>query len=58
MPQTDDHIFELDDDVTGKPVSYENRFGITLSADLSLPKDFDEADEHAAIASELVGAAS
>lgn len=40
MPQTDNSIFELDDDATRRPVSYEYRLGIA---------------EHAAIASELVG---
>ncbi len=34
-------------------MSYKNRFGITISADLYLPKDFDESREHAAI---VVGA--
>jgi fermentation-respiration switch protein FrsA (DUF1100 family) len=34
-------------------VSYENRFGITISADLYQPKGFDESHEHAAI---IVGA--
>jgi uncharacterized protein len=50
---TDNYIFELDDDVTRKPVSYKNRFGITISSDLYLPKDFDESQEHPAI---IVGA--
>jgi fermentation-respiration switch protein FrsA (DUF1100 family) len=53
MPLTDNYIFELDENVTRKPVSYKNRFGITISADLYLPKDFDESREHAAI---VVGA--
>jgi fermentation-respiration switch protein FrsA (DUF1100 family) len=53
MPLTDNYIFELDENVTRKPVSYRNRFGITISADLYLPKDFDESHEHAAI---VVGA--
>jgi uncharacterized protein len=53
MPLTDNYIFELDENVTRKPVSYRNRFGITVSADLYLPEDFDESDEHAAI---VVGA--
>jgi fermentation-respiration switch protein FrsA (DUF1100 family) len=39
--------------VTRKPVSYKNRFGITISADLYLPKHVDESVEHAAI---VVGA--
>jgi fermentation-respiration switch protein FrsA (DUF1100 family) len=53
VPLTDNCIFDLADNVTRKPVSYENRFGITISADLFLPKDFDESVEHAAI---IVGA--
>jgi fermentation-respiration switch protein FrsA (DUF1100 family) len=53
MPLTDNYIFELYDNVTRKPVSYKNRFGITISADLYLPKDFHESQEHAAI---IVGA--
>jgi uncharacterized protein len=53
MPLTDNYIFELDHNITRKPVSYENRFGITISADLYLPKDFDASVEHAAI---IVGA--
>jgi len=50
MPLPDDYIFELDLNVTRTPVSYPNRYGITISADLYLPKDFDETAEHAAIA--------
>src|SRR5687768_7515648 len=53
MALTDNYIFKLDENVTRKPVSYTNRFGITISADLYLPKGFDESDEHAAI---VVGA--
>ncbi|MGB0096582.1 MAG: alpha/beta hydrolase [Solirubrobacteraceae bacterium] len=53
MPLTDNYIFELDENVTRKPVSYNNRLGITISADLYLPMDFDEAEEHAAV---VVGA--
>jgi hypothetical protein len=34
---TDNYIFELDDDVTRKPVSYKNRLGITISADVYHP---------------------
>ena len=47
------YIFELSEKVTRKPVSYKNRFGITISADVYLPKDFDESKKHAAI---IVGA--
>jgi fermentation-respiration switch protein FrsA (DUF1100 family) len=53
MPLTYNYIFDLDDNVTRKAVSYKNRFGITIAADLYLPKDFDESQEHAAI---IVGA--
>lgn len=45
----DNYIFHLADDVTRASVSYKNRFGITIAADLYLPKDFDESVEHAAI---------
>jgi fermentation-respiration switch protein FrsA (DUF1100 family) len=53
MSPRDNYIFDLDDNVTRKPVSYKNRFGITISADLYQPKDFDESQNHAAI---IVGA--
>ena len=53
MPLTDNYIFKLDENVTRKPVSYKNRFGITISSDLYLPEGFDESQEHAAI---IVGA--
>lgn len=53
MPQTDNYIFELSDEVTRQPVSYKNRYGIKIAADLYLPKDFDESKKHAAI---IVGA--
>jgi fermentation-respiration switch protein FrsA (DUF1100 family) len=53
MLLTDNYIFELDENVTRKPVSYENRFGITISADLYQPKHLDESEEHAAV---VVGA--
>lgn len=43
------YIFELSDKVTRKSVSYNNRFGIKIAADLYLPKDFDESKKHAAI---------
>lgn len=53
MPLTDNYIFELDENVTRRPVSYKNRFGIRIAADLYLHRDFDESQEHAAI---IVGA--
>ncbi|MEG8980326.1 alpha/beta hydrolase [Priestia megaterium] len=43
------YIFELSDKITRKSVSYNNRFGIKIAADLYLPKDFEESKEHAAI---------
>ncbi|WP_109005800.1 alpha/beta hydrolase [Streptomyces rishiriensis] len=53
MPAADNYIFDLDENVTRKPVSYENRYGITISADHYQPKDFDASQEHPAI---IVGA--
>lgn len=50
---TDNYIFELSEKVTRQPVSYKNRFGITIAADLYLPDDFDASKKHAAI---IVGA--
>ncbi|MDT0321191.1 alpha/beta hydrolase [Streptomyces millisiae] len=49
MPVTDNHIFDLDEDVTRTPVSYHNRFGITLAANLYRPKDFDESRRYPAV---------
>ena len=49
----DNYIFELSDKVTRQPVSYKNRFGIEIAADLYLSKDFDESKKHPAI---IVGA--
>lgn len=53
MLPTDNYIFELSDKVIRKSVSYKNRFGIRITADLYLPKDFDESKEHAAL---IIGA--
>ena len=53
MSLTDNYIFDLDENVTRKSVSYKNRFGITISADLYRRTDFDESQEHTAI---IVGA--
>lgn len=36
----DNYIFELSDQVERKSVSYQNRFGITLSADLYVRKEW------------------
>jgi fermentation-respiration switch protein FrsA (DUF1100 family) len=49
MPISDNYIFELDEKVTRTPVSYKNRYGITISADLYRPKDFDEVRRYPAI---------
>lgn len=37
--QTDHYTFQLSDKVTRQKVSYKNRYGITISADLYLPKN-------------------
>jgi hypothetical protein len=34
MSLIDNYIFDLNENVTRKSVSYQNRFGITISADL------------------------
>ena len=39
MPLTDSYTFELDENVTRTSVSYQNRFGITIAADLYVPKN-------------------
>lgn len=49
MFNTDNYIFKLSAQVTRKPVSYKNRFGVRISADLYLPKDFDELKKHPAV---------
>lgn len=49
----DNYIFELSDKVTRQSVSYNNRYGIKIAADLYLPKDFDKSQKHSAI---IVGA--
>ena len=53
MSTTDNYIFQLDENVTRQAVSYKNRYGITISADLYRPKDFDASRQHSAI---IVGA--
>jgi uncharacterized protein len=45
----DNYIFDLDEDVIRTPVSYENRFGISIAADLYRPKDFDESRQYPAV---------
>lgn len=39
MKQTEHYTFQLSDKVTRQKVTFKNRYGITLSADLYLPKD-------------------
>lgn len=41
--------FELSKNVTTERVSYKNRFGITVAADLYLSKDFDRTKRHPAL---------
>lgn len=53
MSQTGNYIFELSEKVTRKSVSYNNRFGIKIAADLYMPKDFDESKKHSAV---IIGA--
>ncbi|MBT2666746.1 alpha/beta hydrolase [Bacillus sp. ISL-4] len=53
MSKTDNYIFDLSNKVTRKSVSYKNRFGIKIAADLYMPKDFDETKKHAGI---IIGA--
>ncbi len=44
-----DKTFIKSDQVEHKKVSYKNRYGITISADLYIPKDLDKAKKHKAI---------
>lgn len=53
MPNTDNYIFKLSDEVTRQQVSYKNRYGIKIAADLYLPKVFDKTQKHSAV---IVGA--
>lgn len=45
----DNYIFDLDKNVKRTAISYPNRFGIKLDADLYVAKDFDENEKHAAV---------
>lgn len=53
MSVIDNYIFELSDNVTRTPVSYKNRYGIELAADLYCSKDFDANGSYPAL---VVGA--
>jgi len=44
-----DKTFKLSDKVTHEKVSYPNRYGITLSADMYLPKDMDKSKKYPAL---------
>ncbi|MGF7036390.1 fermentation-respiration switch protein FrsA (DUF1100 family) [Paenibacillus mucilaginosus] len=44
-----DKTFPPSDNVTVEKVSYKNRYGITVAADLYLPKDIDESKKYAAL---------
>ncbi|TRZ39465.1 alpha/beta hydrolase [Niallia circulans] len=50
---SDNYIFELSSYVTRKSVLYKNRFGINISADLYIPKNFDETKTYAGL---IIGA--
>lgn len=45
----DNYIFELNENVVRTPVSFQNRYGITIAADLYLAKDFDASQPHPAL---------
>ncbi|GAB3364428.1 hypothetical protein GCM10027566_33860 [Arachidicoccus ginsenosidivorans] len=38
--QTEHYTFELSDKVTRQKVTFKNRYGITLTGDLYLPKEY------------------
>jgi hypothetical protein len=44
-----DKTFKLSEKVTHEKVSYPNRYGITLSADMYLPKNIDTSKKHPAL---------
>ncbi|ABQ06115.1 hypothetical protein SAMN05444146_1835 [Flavobacterium johnsoniae] len=43
------YTFNLSDMVTRQKVSYQNKFGILIAADLYIPKDFDSSKKYATI---------
>lgn len=47
--QNDYYIFELSDNVNRTSVTYKNRYGIELAADLYTPKNLDESIKYPAI---------
>lgn len=46
---TEHYTFELSDKVTRQKVTFKNRFGITVSGDLYLPKDNNKSKKYAAL---------
>ncbi|MDR1896870.1 MAG: alpha/beta hydrolase [Prevotellaceae bacterium] len=48
--QENEKTFPASDRVTVERVSYKNRYGISIAADMYLPRDIDRAEKHAAIA--------
>ena len=48
-PLTDHYTFEIGPGVTRESVTYNNRYGISLSADLYLPPGFDRSTRHPAV---------
>ncbi|WP_300601015.1 alpha/beta hydrolase [Niabella sp.] len=49
MKQEDYLTFKLSDKVTREQVTYRNRYGITIAADLYLPKDINTTKKYAAL---------
>ena len=43
------YTFALSENVERRPVSYENRYGITLAGELYTPRDMDESELHPAV---------
>lgn len=53
MAVLDNYIFELSDNVSRQSVSYQNRYGITIAADLYLPKSSAAGQQYPAL---IIGA--
>lgn len=49
MEKTEYYTFQLNDNVTREKVTFKNRFGITISADLYQPKNLDKTKKYAAL---------
>ena len=47
--QENKKTFKLSDKVTVEKVSYKNRYGIKVAADMYLPKNMDRSKKHAAL---------